>query len=175
MIRAVALGVALLVGLALPGPLAAQTAVAQLSHCLAQTDAEFHRTAGQPPQDRWARLPVLAAGDARCLATVAAICTSRKAATAVCFDDLSGFVAPQRRAHLRRMPEMLDVAPPGVADDYARWYAAAVQAHDHPSLAGCPFAADAPPAACAAMEAGTAWLQVRDWARMIAVIAESGR
>lgn len=171
MIRLLALGLVL----ALAGQAAAQTPVAQLSHCLAETDDSFRRTAGQPPQERWARLQVLAAGDSRCLATVAAICTSRKAGAAACFDDLSGFVTPQRRAHLRQLPEKLEKAPPGVADSYARWYAAAVQAHDTPSVSGCPFAADAPPVACAALEAGTAWMQARDWARMIAVIKGAGR
>lgn len=172
MIRALALGLAV----ALPGLAAAQTPVAQLSHCLAETDDSFRHTADQPPQDRWARLEVLAAADSRCLATVAAICTSRKAGAAACFDDLSGFVTPQRRAHLRRLPEKLEVAPPGVADSYARWYAAAaVQAHGTPSMPGCTHAADTLPAACVALEAGSAWMQARDWARMIAVIDGAGR
>jgi hypothetical protein len=159
--------------LALAGPVAAQDAAARMQPCLDASDAEFARSAGAKPEDRWARLEVIATGESRCLATLTAACLRRKTGEAACFEDVLGWARDRRRAALDDLPADLAEDAPLLAPDYARWRDRARAAMDAPAVQGCPLGPDAPPAACAALEAGTAWLEARDWARMIAVIREA--
>lgn len=161
--------------LALAGPVAAQDAAARMQPCLDASDAEFARSAGMTPEDRWARLEVIASGEARCLATLTATCLRRKAEAGPCFEDVLGWASDRRQSAVRALPADLAEDAPALAPDYARWRDRALAAMDSPSVQGCPLGPDAPAAACAALEAGTAWLEARDWARMIAVIREAQR
>jgi hypothetical protein len=161
--------------LALAGPVAAQDAAARMQPCLDASDAEFARSAGMKPKDRWARLEVIATGESRCLATLTAACLRRKAAAAACFEDVLAWATDRRRAAVQALPADLAEDAPDLAPDYGRWRDRALAAMDDPGVQGCPLGPDAPPSACAALEAGSAWLEARDWARMIAVIDEMAR
>lgn len=160
--------------LALAGPGLAEGAAARMDPCLRETDAEFRRSTALDLADRWARLEVLAAGESRCLVAVTTACTKRGVGAA-CFDDVLAWAAPARRAAVLQLPEAMGFGPPTLVAGYAQWREQALAALDHPTFAGCPLADDAPPAACAALEAGTGFLRARDWARMIAVIDEVAR
>ena len=161
--------------LALAGPVAAQDAAARMQPCLDASDAEFARSAGLKLQDRWARLEVIATGESRCLATLTAACLRRKAEAGACFEDVLAWATDRRRTAVQALPADLAEDAPGLAPDYDRWRDRALAAMDSPSVQGCPLGPDAPAAACPALEAGSAWLEARDWARMIAVIREANR
>ena len=159
--------------LALAGPVAAQDAAARMQPCLDASDAEFARSAGMTPDDRWARLEVIASGEARCLATITAACLRRKAEAGACLDAVLAWATDRRRAALDALPADLAEEAPALAPDYARWRDRVQAAMDAPAGQGCPLGPGTPPQACQALAAGTAWLEARDWARMIAVVREA--
>jgi hypothetical protein len=154
-------------------PVLAGEAEDRLAPCLAEVQARFHAGSGSDAGQRFKGLGVLNAADARCLATVTATCLRRKERAEACFADLLAYASQRRAALLRDMPEALEDGPPGMPANFADWREIAMERLARPDLRGCRFDADAPPSACAALEAGSAWLEARDWARMILVVEEA--
>lgn len=170
-----AAALAVVIGGVLAGPVSSGEAEERLAPCMAEVQARFHAESGGDPVARFNRLSLLNAADARCLAIVTANCTRRQAQSEACFADLLAFSAQRRAALLRDLPDVLEDGPPGVPEAYAGWRVIALERQARPDLRGCRFDADAPPSACAALEAGTAWLEARDWARVVMLLAEARR